>query len=160
MPPSAIITFAAALVTLWTLAVAQPGVPPRAEELATLSTASYPLFPLDGSGVRGQLQVVSRVEGGSVLILTVDGIEPGVDYSAAVYVGDCGPDRDVLLELEPVGRINDPYVSITETDLTFEAITGGDHFAYVFLGDTIERPETLGLDVPALACGEVGLGAI
>jgi hypothetical protein len=130
------------------------------EELATLSTASYPLFPVDDSGVHGELQVVSRNDLGSVLILTVVGIEEGRPYAAAIYAGDCGPDREVVLELESVGRANDPYVSITETELSFEAITEGDHFVYVFDGEEIDRPETPGLDVPALACGEVGLGAV
>jgi hypothetical protein len=130
------------------------------EELDTLSTASYPLFEVDGSGVHGELQVVSRAESGAVLILTVVGIEEGRSYGAALYAGDCGPDREVVLELEAVGRANDPYVSITETELTFAAITEGDHFVYVFDGEEIDRPETPGLDVPALACGEVGLGAL
>jgi len=156
MPLIAVIVLAIA----WTLAVAQPGVPPRAEELITLSTASYPLFPVEGSTIRGQLQVVERMEGGSVLVLTVDGLEVGRPYRAALYLGDCGPDREVVLELEPVGRANDPYVSITETDLTFDAITQGDHFAAVFAGEGIDRPEAEGFDVPVVACGEVGLGAI
>ena len=127
---------------------------------ATLSTASYPLFAVEDSGVHGDLQVVSRNELGSVLILTVVGIVEGRPYAAAIYAGDCGPDREVVLELESVGRANDPYVSITETELSFEAITEGDHFVYVFDGEEIDRPESPGLDVPALACGEVGLGAV
>jgi hypothetical protein len=131
-----------------------------AGEFDTISTASYPLFPVDGSDVTGQLQVVSRLESGSVLILTVDGIAEGRSYAAAIYAGDCGPDRELVLELEPVGRANDPYVSITETELTFAFLTEGDHFVYVFDGEGIDGPDTPGLDTPALACGEVGLGAL
>ncbi len=133
---------------------------PPAEATQTLQTASYPLFAVDDSGVSGQLQVVARAEGGTELILTVEGLEEGRPYTAAVYVGDCGPDRPIALELEPIGRENDPFVSITESTLSFEEITGGDHFAYVFAGDTIDRPDTEGLDAPALTCGEVGLGAV
>ncbi|MBA2667619.1 MAG: hypothetical protein H0U69_11350 [Trueperaceae bacterium] len=133
---------------------------PAPESFDTISTASYPLFPIDDSKVHAQLQVVSRTEGGSMLILTVEGIEEGGQYTAALYAGDCGPDRQVVLELEPIGRENDPYVSITETDLEFETITEGDHFIYIFAGDDIDRPNEPGLDAPALACGEVGVGAI
>lgn len=141
-----------------TSGVAQGDAPPA--EAQSLRTASYPLFPVDGSGVSGQLQVVAQVAGGTELILTVDGLEAGGPYTAAVYVGDCGPDRDVYLELEPIGRENDPFVSITEAPVSFAELTQGDHFVYVFTGDSIDRPATAGLDVPALACGEVGLGAV
>jgi hypothetical protein len=126
----------------------------------TPSTASYPLFPVDDSGVTGQLQVVEQVTGGTLLILTMLDIEEGRTYPAAIYVGSCGPDRPVHLELEPVGRENDPFVSITESEFTFDELTQGEYFVYVFDGDTIDRPQTEGLDVPALACGEVGLGAV
>lgn len=126
----------------------------------SLRTASYPLFAVDESGVTGQLQVVELAEGGTHLVLTMQGLVEGAGHTAAVYVGTCGPDRPVFLELEPIGRENDPFVSITESTITFTEITEGDHFVYVFDGDTIDRPDAEGLDVPALACGEVGLGAL
>ena len=141
-----------------TAAVAQGDPPPA--ETHTLQTASYPLFALGDSRVTGHLQVVARAEGGTQLILTVDGLREGRPYMAAVYVGSCGPDRPVLLELEPIGRLNDPFVSITESEFTFDDLTAGDYFVYVFDGDAIERPDAEGLDVRALACGEVGLGAL
>jgi hypothetical protein len=137
---------------------AQPD--PRPEETQTLSTASYPLFEVDGSGVTGQLQIVAQVSGGTELILTVHGIAEGPPHSAAIYVGSCGPDRPVHLELEPIGRENDPFVSITASTMAFEELTQGDYFVYVFDGDMIDLPESEGLDAPALACGEVGLGAV
>jgi hypothetical protein len=149
---------AVAVLIAFTLGTAQQEQAPG--EPQTLSTASYPLFPVDDSGVTGELQVVSRMSGGTVLILTMLGIEEGRTYPAAIYVGSCGPDRPLLLELEQVGRENDPFVSITESELTFDDLTTGEYFVYVFDGDTIERPDDEGLDVPALACGEVGLGAI
>jgi hypothetical protein len=148
----------AALACVLTTGLAQADPPPEATQ--TLRTASYPLFAVDASGVTGQLQVVARAEGGTELILTVDGIEAGGSYTAAIYVGSCGPDRPVVLELEPIGRENDPFVSITESEVSFDEITEGDHFVYVFAGETIDRPDEEGLDVPALACGEVGLGAV
>ena len=157
--PARVLALAAALTLVLSLTLAQPqAVAP--EEPATLATASYPLFPVDDSGVHGELQVVSRNDVGSVLILSVMGIEEGRRYAAALYVGDCGPDRPVVLELEHVGRENDPFVSITETEVSFATITEGDHFVYVFDGEEIDRPDSPGLDVPALACGEVGLGAV
>ena len=126
----------------------------------SLQTASYPLFAVDDSGVTGQLQVVELAEGGTHLVLTVHGLTAGEPHAAAVYVGACGPDRPVFLELEPIGRDNDPFVSITESALTFAEITEGDHFVFVFDGEAIDQPDAEGLDVPALACGEVGLGAL
>ncbi len=149
------LTVAACLLTT---VVAQGEAPPAATQ--TLPTASYPLFPVDDSGVTGQLQVVAMAEGGAELILTMSGIEAGSAYTAAIYAGSCGPDRPVFLELEPVGRENDPYVSITMAPVSFEEITEGDHFVYVFEGEAIDRPDETGLDAPALACGEVGLGAL
>ena len=133
---------------------------PRPEETETLATASYPLFAVDDSGVTGQLQIVEEAAGGTQLVLTMVGIEEGRTYPAAIYVGSCGPDRPVFLELEPVGFANDPFVSITASELSFADLTEGEYFVYVFDGDTIDRPDTEGLDVPALACGEVGLGAL
>jgi hypothetical protein len=156
--PVAALVLAATVVGILAYGMAQPD--PRPEETRTLSTASYPLFPVDDSGVTGQLQIVEQAEGGTELILTVIGVEEGRAYPAALYVGSCGPDRPVHLELEPVGRENDPFVSITRSELSFEEFTQGEYFVYVFDGDTIDRPETEGLDVPALACGEVGLGAV
>lgn len=158
IPRSVALIVFAAFACVLTTGLAQADPPPDATQ--TLRTASYPLFAVDDSGVTGQLQVVERAEGGTELILTVDGIEAGGSHTAAVYVGDCGPDRPVFLELEPIGRENDPFVSITESELGFEDVTQGDHFVYVFDGETIDGPDEEGLDVPALACGEVGLGAV
>jgi hypothetical protein len=150
----------AALVLTAIVAYGLAQADPAPAESQTVQTASYALFPVDESGVTGHLQVVERVPGGTRLILTLQGIEEGRTYPAALYVGSCGPDRPLLLELEAVGRENDPFVGMTQSELTFEDLTQGEYFVYVFDGDTIDRPETEGLDVPALACGEVGLGAV
>jgi hypothetical protein len=156
--PVATVLAALAVAAAMTAGSAQQAAPPQ--EAQTLPTASYPLFEVDGSGVTGQLQIVGQAAGGTELILTMFGIAEGRPYAAAIYVGSCGPDRPVHLELEPVGRENDPFVSITASTMTFEELTQGDYFVYVFDGDTIDLPEAEGLDVPALACGEVGLGAV
>ena len=128
-------------------------------ETSYLATDSYSLHPVDDSGVWGQLQIVEQETGGTLLILSLMGMEEGRTYPAALYVGNCGPDRPVHLELERVGRENDRYVGITESEFSFADLTQGNFFVFVFDGDTIDRPESEGLDVPALACGEVGLGA-
>ena len=148
-----------------TLGSAQ-GEPPSGDRFS-IETASYPLFAVEESGITGQLQIVQTVEGGTHLVLTVYRLAAGAPHAgavyasgAALYVGSCGPDRPVVLVLEPVGRENDPFVSITESSLTFEELTHGDHFVFVFDGRAIDRPTMEGLDVPALACGEVGLGAL
>jgi hypothetical protein len=148
----------AVAVSVATLSVAAVGFA-QGDAAASLRTASYPLFAVDGSGVTGHLQIVETA-GGSQLVLTVQGLVEGGAHSAAIYAGDCGPDRPVVLELEPIGRENDPFVSITESTITFDELTEGDHFVYVFDGATIDRPDAEGLDVPALACGEVGAGAL
>lgn len=147
----------AALFALVATVAAAQGEPPATQ---TLQTASYPLFAVDDSGVTGQLQIVELAEGGTQLVLTVHGLVEGRPYAAAVYVGSCGPDRPVLQELEPIGRENDPFVSITESTISFEELTEGEHFVFVFDGDAIDGPEVEGLDAVALACGEVGLGAL
>ncbi len=146
-----------AVVFALVASVAAQGEPPATQ---TLQTASYPLFVVEDSGVTGQLQVVELAEGGVQIVLTVHGLVEGQPYAAAVYVGSCGPDRPVLQELEPIGRENDPFVSITESTFSFAEVTEGDHFVFVFDGDTIDAPDVEGLDAVALACGEVGLGAL
>jgi hypothetical protein len=156
-------TLAALLVAIpvaWIVnsGAAQQATPPQASQ--SLTTVSYPLFEVDGSGVTGHLQVVEQVTGGTELILTMQGMVEGRTYPAAIYVGSCGPDRPLHLELEPVGRENDPFVSITESTFTVDDFSKGEYFVYVFDGDTIDLPDDEGLDVPALACGEVGLGAL
>jgi len=148
----------AVFVAILAVGLAQQDAAPA--ESQTVQTASYALFPVDESGVTGHLQVVERVPGGTRLILTMLGIDEGRTYPAALYVGSCGPDRPVLLQLEAVGRENDRFVSMTQSEFTFDDLTQGEYFVYVFDGDAIDRPETEGLDVPALACGEVGLGAV
>lgn len=124
------------------------------------TSASDALHPVDESGVTGHLQIVERMEGGTRLILTLMGAEKGRTYPAAHYVGSCGPDRPVLLELEQGGRENDRFVGITRSELSFGDLTEGGFFVYVVDGDTIERPAPEGLDGRALACGEVGLGTV
>lgn len=160
----------AALITMLALgALAAPALAQNGEAddqaepppEGTVQTASYGLFPIEGSGVQAQLQVSSRAEGGVRIVLTASGMERGRELAAAIYEGDCGPDRPLVLALTPVGSLpDDPFVSITEEEeLAFEELTEGDHFVYLFAEDAIDRPDEEGLDVPALACGEVGAGA-
>lgn len=146
------------LLLLSAMAVVAAAATPAVPE--TVPTASYGLFPVEDSGVHGQLQITGTETGGTRFVLSVSGLPDATVRRAAIYAGDCGPDRPLVLELVPLGTFeDDPFVSITESELTFAAVTEGEHFVYLFDGDAIDTPEVEGLDVPALACGEVGLGA-
>ena len=149
-----------ALSLLGASGFAQEGAPDRNVPTSSISTASYALFPLEGRNLTAQLQVARTSMGETRLVLTAAGIDPNATHRAVIYEGDCGPDRPIALELAPFGLGGDPYVSTTETDEpSFATLTRGDYFVYLFRGDTIDRPDTFGLDGEALACGEVGAGA-
>ena len=117
-----------------------------------LQTASYYLAPVEASGVSGNLQVTEQVGGGSTFIVTLQSIEPGRRYALTLLEGDCGPDRVRVRGLKPVGSFpDDPYTSLTETNLDFADVAEGNYFLYVYAGPTD--------DTPVAACGEVGVGA-
>lgn len=122
------------------------------EELQSTQTVSYYLAPVEGSGVSGYLQVTEEVSGGSKLVVTLQGVREGQRYALALFEGDCGPDRELVAELEPVPNIEgDPYSSLSESEMPFAAFAEGDYFLYVYGGET--------LDGDIVACGEVGQGA-
>ncbi len=153
------LAFVAALV-LGTSSVAQTVVPiPPTDEDSdqmqpydSIKQASYGIFSIDPSSVGGQLQVRQTPEGMAEFVLTLTNSVAGDLHAAAVYEGDCGPDRALLTKLARVGDSTpeDPFVSITKTELTYESVVEGDYFVMIF-GDE--------LDTSPLACGEVGLGA-
>jgi hypothetical protein len=118
----------------------------------TLKQESYGIYMIDNSSIDGVVQVFEKKAGGVQFIITLNGLLPGELYSAALYSGNCAPDQPLVLELETVGDSvpEDPFVSITESDLTFETVTTGDHFVMIYGRE---------LAPPALACGEVGVGA-
>lgn len=135
-----------------------------AQEAATptksLDAASYQLFPIDDHTLTATLQVTETVDGGARIVVSLPGPAPVEAHRAVLYHGDCGPDRPIALRLTPFGLDDDPLSSVTEdATWTFERLTESDLFAYVFAGETIDRPEAVGLDGQALACGEVGVGA-
>lgn len=120
-------------------------------EQGGLRTASFQLFALQGSGISGTLNVAERVEGGSQFVVTLRGIQSGDTYLPVLFRGDCGPDRERVTALPPVGSLaNDPYSSISNVEISVDEAAEGDYFLYVFEGEEEERP---------LACGEVGAGA-
>lgn len=123
----------------------------QTQEFTSPRTASYGLFAVAGSGIGGNVQVTERAEGGSEFVVSLTGITQGERYAAALYEGDCGPDRPEVLELDAVSNVaGDPFVSITDTGLNFEDVANGDYFLYIFNG---EKGSALA------ACGEVGVGA-
>lgn len=117
-----------------------------------LRTTSYSLFPLEGSGISGKLQVQETVDMQVRATLTLSGVVEGYYYNAIVFSGDCSPNGAEVLRLETVGESipEDPFTSLTFTDVPYDTITTGNHFVMVFAKGTTS---------PALACGEVGVGA-
>jgi hypothetical protein len=117
-----------------------------------LRTTSYTLFPIEGSGIGGKLQLQETADKTVRASLTLTGIVEGYYYDAAIFLGDCSPNQAEVLRLETVGESipEDPFASLTFTDIPYDTITTGNHFVMVFAQGTTS---------PALACGEVGVGA-
>lgn len=144
-------------------AQAQQDEPPPAK---SLQAASYPVFALDASVEVATVQVATiqvtegTTERGARIVVSLHGTVGAPDSRAVLYFGDCGPDREIALELTPFDVDDDPLSSVTEEPgWTFERLTESDLFAYLFDGDVIDRPTPRGLDGNALGCGEVGLAA-
>jgi hypothetical protein len=116
-----------------------------------LRTSSYGIFALEGSGIDGKLQLQETAEKGVRATLTLSGIVAGSYYDATLFSGDCSPNQPEVLALEPVGESvpEDPFASITITEMSYDALTSGNLFVMVF--DQVGGA--------ALACGEVGVGA-
>lgn len=125
------------------------GVKP--EEFATsMRTAGYGIFPVASGSIKGQMQVAETAEGDTEIIVTLDGIERGRVYKLELRKGDCGPDRELLLDLNAVPSVlPEPNASATSSGLSFEEIAEGNNFVYVYAPDG-----------SVAACGEVGLGAL
>lgn len=121
------------------------------EEFNSISTETYYLASVDNSGVAGHVQIAEIYEGGSKLVVTMNNTLPDYRYAVVLYEGDCGPDRPEVLRLGDINNSSgDPNTSITQAELTFDELTQGNYFMYVFAGET---------DSQILACGEVGVGA-
>jgi hypothetical protein len=131
-----------------TTATAETGLGPD----EALRTTSYGLFALEGSSIDGKLQLQENVDKTVRATLTLSGTVEGYYYDAVVFSGDCSPNATEVLRLETVGESipEDPFASLTTTDIPYDTITTGNHFVMVFAQGTTS---------PALACGEVGAGA-
>jgi hypothetical protein len=134
------------------LALTSFGTAQLVTDIGTPRIESYGLFPVNGSGVNGNMQIMT--EGNRVKITTtIYNMQPGQRHALALFEGDCGPDRPLVTQLETVPNLEgDAFTSITYLNLPFEQITQGNHFAYVYAGDTVNQADIV-------ACGEVGLGA-
>lgn len=137
------------------MATAQQSTSPR--------TASYGLFPINNSGVHGNLQLSEDFASGDLeAIVTLVGITVGQQFLPVVFAGTCGPDRPLVAELPPVGSfVNDPFVSIGQLDISFDEVTQGEYFMFIFPGATLPAENEAGnVDVSsAVACGQIGVGA-
>jgi hypothetical protein len=139
-------------MTTTEMATTEMATPESAGPNDALRTTSYSLFPVDNSGIGGKLQLQETVDGRVRASLTLTGILEGSFYDAAIFSGDCSPNQPEVLRLEPVGESipEDPFASLTFTDIPYDTLTTGNHFVMVF---------AQGMASPALACGEVGAGA-
>jgi hypothetical protein len=121
------------------------------EEFKTIGTETYYLASVDASGVDGHVQIAETYEGASRIVVTMNNVLPDYRYAVVLFEGDCGPDRPEVARLGDINNSSgDPNTSITENELSFEQLTTGNYFMYVFAGE----PGT-----QILACGEVGQGA-
>ena len=118
----------------------------------TLKGESYGVYGIGDGQVDGVVQVREMPEGTAEFVLTLNGLVPGDLHAAGLYEGSCAPEQAIATKLETVGDSvpEDPFVSITTTDLPYETVVTGNYFVMVY------GPS---LDTPALACGEVGVGA-
>jgi hypothetical protein len=132
-----------------TNATEQPVTEVRTEEFETLTTASYGIFEVSGSGIKGQVQFTEKAEGGTQIVVTLRGVRSGANFPMDIKTGDCGPDGLALLELNnfPLGLI-DPDASMTETEMPISTFSERNNYLTVYSKDGT-----------VLACGEVGLGA-
>lgn len=134
-----------------------------AQQSTSPRTASYGLFPVENSGVRGNLQLTEDFSTGDLeAIVTLVGITAGQQFLPVVFAGTCGPDRPLVAELPPVGSFsNDPFVSIGHFDVSFDEVTQGEYFMFIFPGDVLPAENDAGnVDVSsAVACGQIGAGA-
>ena len=121
------------------------------EEFETIGTETYYLASVANSGVDGYIQIAETYEGGSKLVVSMKGTLPDYRYAVVLYEGDCGPDRPATSRLGDINNSSgDPNTSITESELSFDTLTQGNYFMYVFAGEPASQ---------ILACGEVGVGA-
>jgi hypothetical protein len=121
------------------------------EEFKSIGTETYYLASVDNSGADGYVQIAETYEGGSRMIVTMNNILSDYRYAVVLYEGDCGPDRPEVFRLGDINNSSgDPNTSITQSEISFDDLTQGNYFIYIFAGE----PGT-----QILACGEVGQGA-
>ena len=124
-------------------------------------TASYGVFPINGSGVSGYVQMTEEM-GHTRVTVTLSNINRGSEYLPVLFEGTCGPDREMVAALAPVGTFtNDPFVSIDEIQLSVNQIEQTQYFMYIFSGSEMPAENERGfLEIDrAVACGQIGLGA-
>lgn len=143
-----------ALLALLSIAAAQ--LPTSSQQ-----TASYNLFPIEGSGVGGYVQFTEEM-GHTRVAVTLTGIMRGAQYLPVLFEGTCGPDREMVGALAPVGTFtNDPFVSLDEIALSVNQIEATQYFMYIFEGGELPPLNEAGFlaNDTAVACGQIGLGA-
>ena len=129
-----------------------PGFDESDYEFVSPRAVSYSLTSVGSSRINGYVQVNENLEGGTRMIVTLQGVSQGQRHALQLFRGNCGPDREPVSKFATVPNIEgDPFSSRTDSPLSFDIVTGGDYFLYVYEGaDTT---------TPIAACGEVGRGA-
>ncbi len=96
------------------------------------------------------MQIAERVEGGTRITVSLSGIDRNAQYPVVIRAGNCGPEGEVVVELVPVPLEPGDTASVTDTELSYDAIVEEDNFIEVYAPDS----ETV------VACGEIGVGAL
>jgi hypothetical protein len=121
------------------------------QEFDSIGTETYYLASVENSGVDGYVQAAETVEGLTKFVVAMNNTLSDYRYAVVLYEGDCGPDRPEVLRLGDINNTSgDPNSSISESEISFEALRNGNYFMYVFAGEPGSQ---------ILACGEVGQGA-
>jgi hypothetical protein len=121
------------------------------QEFDSIGTETYYLASVKNSGVDGYVQAAETVEGLTKFVVAMNNTLSDYRYAVVLYEGDCGPDRPEVLRLGDINNTSgDPNSSISESEISFEALRNGNYFMYVFAGEPGSQ---------ILACGEVGQGA-
>ena len=129
-----------------------PGFDESDYENVSPRAVSYALTPVGSSSVNGTVQVNENFEGGTRIIVTLQGINQGSRHALQLFRGNCGPDREPVTPLATVPNIEgDPYSSRTDNPLSFDILSSGDYFLYVYQGTDTNSE--------IAACGEIGSGA-
>ncbi len=123
------------------------------QEFQTLKTASYQIYPVNGSGISGVVQITEKATGGTRILVTLQGLAPGHTYPDQLHAGDCGSEGSTVVPLQSVPETSAGLSdsSLTDADASFDSIAKQN--LYLSVNASPNDLKTI------VACGEVGEGA-